>query len=108
MALIVRYKRIDRLLPSFACKSGHVLFLFCFCCSDALVSQILDELGLQMADQLSGTWQILCLVLFLGSVSKNHALWQRPWISYFECCLGANCQEMQQYLDFVRLCIDNH
>jgi len=30
----------------------HVLFLYCF--SDAIVNQVLDELGLQLVDQLSG------------------------------------------------------
>ena len=27
-----------------------------FCCSEAVVAQVLDELGLQMADQLSGNF----------------------------------------------------
>ena len=28
--------------------------IYLICCSEAVVSQVLDELGLQMADQLSG------------------------------------------------------
>lgn len=32
----------------------NIIFPTCVCCSDAVVSQILDELGLQLNDQLSG------------------------------------------------------